>query len=58
MNLLLTQLQVSDSVGPFEVVSGAVDGHNSRSRQAACLSIRLVDGVVVYAGAALEGERR
>ena len=54
MDSLFPQLNISNSVWPFEIVAGAVNSHNTRGGQAACLSIRLVDSIMVDAGAALE----
>ena len=50
----LAQLNISDAVRSFEVVPGAVNGHNTRGRKAPSFSIRLVDGIMVDAVATLE----
>ena len=50
----LAQLNISDTVRSFEVVPGAVNGHNTRGCKAPGFSIRLVDGIVVDAVATLE----
>jgi hypothetical protein len=54
MDSLFPQLNISNSIWPFEIVVGAVDSHNTRGSQAAHLLIRLVDSIMVDTGAALE----
>jgi len=54
MGLPFACLNVSDAIGSFEVMAGAVDGQDTRGSKASRLSIRLVDSVVIDADAALE----
>ena len=54
MHLPLAQLNISNTIWSFEVMPGAVNGHNTRGCKAPGFSIRLVDGIMVDAVATLE----
>ena len=57
MGLPFTCLNVSNTIGSFEVMVGAVDSQDAGGSKASGLSIRLVDRIVIDADAALEKKK-